>query len=71
MFTVPALTPFTVPDTEPTPATAVLLLVQLPPYVAELKVVDDPVQTVDDPVIAAGDRLTVMVVVAWQPAPNE
>lgn len=63
----PAATPVTVPVTEPTVATATVLLLHTPPVVAELSVVADPAHTLVVPVIAAGIALTVTVVVVLQP----
>jgi hypothetical protein len=57
---VPAATPLTVPDPEPTVACAVLLLLQVPPAVPSLKVVVKPTHTLVVPVIAAGTGLTVI-----------
>jgi hypothetical protein len=48
-------------------ATAVLLLLQMQPVVALLKVVVAPVQRPVAPVIEAGDGLTVTIVVTTQP----
>jgi hypothetical protein len=47
-------------------AIAVLLLAQLPPVVASLSVVVDPVQMIEAPVIAAGAALTVAAVADLQ-----
>ena len=57
----------TMPVSEPTVATAVLLLLHVPPAVVSVNVVVDPAQTLVDPEIAAGDVLMVMVVVVMQP----
>lgn len=46
--------------------TAVLLLVHVPPPVASLKASVRPSQTEEKPVMAAGARLTVSVVVVLQ-----
>ncbi len=48
---VPAVSPLTIPDDEPTVATAVLLLLHVPPVTAWFKVVDDPVQIAVLPVM--------------------
>jgi hypothetical protein len=56
---VPALTPVTTPVDEPTVATPVLPLVQVPPDGDELSVVVDPVQTEAVPEIAPGAVATV------------
>jgi hypothetical protein len=69
---VPAVTPDTIPEPEPTVATEVELLLQVPPDTASLNVVVDPVQTVSVPVIAAGNGVTVtMVVTALVPIAYE
>ncbi len=48
-------------------ATAVLLLLQVPPEVASERVMDDKAQTDAAPLIAAGNGLTVMVSDLKQP----
>ena len=58
---VPAASPLTVPVDEPTIATAVLLLLQVPPVVASDKVIEEPVQTVAVPVM---DDMPLTVIVA-------
>jgi hypothetical protein len=50
---MPAVTPVTIPLADPIVAFAVLLL-HVPPAVASLNVVAEPIQTVPDPVIAEG-----------------
>ena len=66
MITVaPGALPVTTPDIEPIVA-FVLLLLQVPPVVASLKVMDDPTHTAVGPVIVAGEGFTVTVVVAKQ-----
>jgi hypothetical protein len=67
---VPALTPFTTPVEEPTVATPVLPLVQVPPVGEELRAVVEPVQTDAVPVIAEGALDTVTAWVAKQPPDN-
>jgi hypothetical protein len=67
---VPEVTPFTTPLVEPTVATEVLLLVQLPPNVASLKVRVELTHTAEPPVIPAGIELTVAVAVVAQPVPS-
>ena len=66
---MPVLTPVTTPDpltlTLPAPA------LHMPPVVASLSVVVAPAHRLPAPVMAAGDALTVMVVVAVQPLPRE
>jgi hypothetical protein len=44
MFTTPADTPLTIPVVSPTVATDILLLVQLPPDVVLVSVIDEPTQ---------------------------
>ena len=61
------LTAVTDPLEEFTVATPGALLVHVPPEVASLKVVVSPTQTAAVPVIAAGNGLTVTIVVAIQP----
>ena len=66
MVGVPADTPVTTPVVL-TVASAVLLLDQVPP-VGELEsAVVKPAHTVSVPLIADGVRLTVTVLVVWQP----
>ena len=67
MVTVPAVTPVTIPVLAPTDAVPVLLLLHVPPVVAELSVVTAPVHTVDAPDIAAGNGLTVTTAITRQP----
>ena len=67
MVGLPAETPVTTPVDEPTVASAVLLLLQVPPVVASLNVEELPAQTRPAPVIAAGVGLTVSPVHAMQP----
>ena len=57
------------PDKEPT-VTVPLALLQVPPPTASNKVVDDPVQTVGDPIMAVGALETVIVLVATHPVAN-
>lgn len=64
---VPAIRPFTVPVAEPTVATAVLLLLQVPPGVASDKVAVDPIQTDEIPLIEPGNGFTVRIAAALQP----
>ena len=68
---VPANTPVTTPDNEPTVAFVVELLLQVIPVVTSLNVIVLPSQTDAGPVIAAGLALTVTITVAWQPPLNE
>ena len=62
----PTTPPVTTPEINPTVATAVLLLLQVPPPVPSNKAVVDPEQTVLVPVILAGKALTVTIAVAAQ-----
>jgi len=64
---VPARTPVTMPVLVPIVATALLLLLQLPPVVALLSVVVRPSQTLIVPVIEASGGSTVNVNVVIQP----
>jgi hypothetical protein len=69
MVALPVDTPVTSPLVASTEATAVLLLLHVPPVLALLSVVTTPVQTPVRPVIAGG--LTVMIAVAGQPEETE
>lgn len=60
---VPAVTPITIPEEDPTVAFE-LLLVQLPVPVASFSVVVKPAQTFIVPVIVAGSGFTVTAAVA-------
>ena len=51
MVAKPAVTPVTIPVVEPTVATAVLLLLQVPPVVASVSVLEEPAQTVSIPLM--------------------
>ena len=62
------MTPDTIPVFDPTVATAVLLLVQVPPEVRSTNVLVAPVQTVLEPDIDTGCWLMVIASVAEQPA---
>ena len=64
---VPADTPVTFPVAEPTVATDVLLLLQVPPLVTSDSGIEKPTQTTAGPVIAAGIGLTVTTVVVKHP----
>ncbi len=55
MTAVPADTPATNPDDEPTVATAVLLLLHVPPIVPSVNVVTPPMQMAEAP--ATGDTV--------------
>jgi hypothetical protein len=63
MSAVPAATPITTPVPEPTVATPVLPLLQVPPLALLLNVVVLPMHTDAVPVIVAGTGFTVMIVV--------
>jgi hypothetical protein len=54
------------PEADPTAATAASLLLHMPPGVASVNAMDEPMQTLDGPAIedTAGKEVTVMVVVA-------
>jgi len=67
---VPAEPPVTTPVSEPTAACAVLVLLQVPPDVAELTAMDEPTQTEPGPVIPLGNAFTVTVVIVLQPVAN-
>ncbi len=64
---VPALIPVTIPEDDPIVATPVLVLVQVPPIVVLLAVIDNPTQTLAGPVIVAGSGFTVTIVVVKHP----
>ena len=49
MVAEPAATPVTIPDTPPTVATAVLLLVQVPPEVLSVRKADELIQKTEGP----------------------
>lgn len=63
MVVVPATTPVTIPVVAPTVAIPVLLLVQLPPGVASVRVVVEPAQVIGIPAIATGLGFMVTVLV--------
>ncbi len=69
---VPAATPETMPDEEPTVATDVVPLVQVPPEVVFDNVVVEPAQTFIAPVIAAsvGRAFTVTTAVTDEVQPK-
>ncbi len=67
MVDVPPETPVTIPEIDPTVATEVLPLVQVPPVVAFDKVVVIPTQVVKVPVIGVEtDSLTITILVATE-----
>jgi hypothetical protein len=70
IFGVPGAIAVTIPLAEPTVASAVLLLLQVPPAVTSLKVELRPEQIEVVPVITAGIGLTVTAAVARQPVPK-
>jgi hypothetical protein len=51
--------PVTIPVVSPMDATAVLLLVHVPPVIASESVMAEPVHTVEEPVIGGGAGFTV------------
>jgi hypothetical protein len=63
---VPVATPATIPEDEPTVATVVALLLQVPPA-ASLSVMVEPTHTAPGPAIADGTALTVIRLVSRQP----
>jgi hypothetical protein len=66
---VPKVTPVTTPEPEPMAATAVLLLVQVPPDIPSLSGVVPAMHADGVPVIAVGDVTISTVVVAIQAEP--
>lgn len=69
MVTLPAVMPLTVPVVAPTVATDVLLLVHVPPGVAFVKVVVEPIQTDEERgLMAGGAAMTVTGFVTEHPA---
>jgi hypothetical protein len=60
---VPAVKPATTPSLEPIVATAVLLLLQVPPVVAELNAFVAPVHDSREPLITDGRPFTVTILV--------
>lgn len=67
MFELPDDIPVTIPVDEPTVATAVVPLLQVPPMLLLLRVVALPAHNVAVPVLAAGVPFTVITVVRLQP----
>ena len=59
MVDVPAATPVTIPVVDPTVATDVAELAQVPPAVPSVSVIVAPTHTVPLPDIAAGEEVTV------------
>ena len=70
IVSAPLARPDTMPEVEPMVASAGVLLVQVPPAVASVKVVVAPTHKVVEPAIAAGSGLTVTGVVTKQPVGN-
>jgi len=68
---VPPDTPVSIPELLPIVATAVLLLVQVPPVNASVSVEVVPGQTTNVPAIAPGSGFTVNGVVTIQVVPSE
>jgi hypothetical protein len=68
---VPEDTPVTTPVPLTTVATPVPALAHVPPVVPSVKVIVEPTHTGDDPGIADGVVLTVIMVVVVQPVPRE
>ena len=64
---VPVATPVTIPVPATTVASPELLLVHMPPLVPSVRGMVAPIQTEVVPVIAAGDALTVIGVIALHP----
>ena len=64
---VPGVIPVTIPE-EPIMATAVLLLVHIPPPAVLPNIVVAPAHTCSVPLITEGAKFTIIVVVAVQPA---
>ncbi len=63
MVVTPAEFPVIMPDAELIEATVVELLDHMPPAVASIKVPVDPTHILADPVIGAGDGVTVRTIV--------
>ena len=69
MIVVPTDKPEIEPEERPMVATAVLLLVQVPPGTELVTTVEEPTHTAVLPDIALGDKNTVTTLVLLQPAP--
>ena len=67
IIVVPDTTPHITPLATPIVATAGLLLLQVPPLVGLVSVVQFPSHTLNEPPIAAGNVFTVSTAVAEQP----
>lgn len=68
MVTSPPATPVTTPVVPFMVAIDVLLLLHEPPVVVLLSVVAAPAQTLDEPVIALGNAVTLKLMVCEQPS---
>ena len=66
---VPAETPVTMPDVDPTVAISVLPLLHVPPPEPD-NIIEEPTHTLPGPVIGPGLGLTVNVAVTLQPVGN-
>ena len=66
MTAFPAVEPVTIPDVNPTGATAVVPLVQTPPGVALVRVVVVPAHRSRVPTIASGSGFTMTTIVRLQ-----
>ena len=71
MTAVPADAPVTTPVPPTAVATVVPPLVQVPPVVPSVNVIVEPTQNDEDAGMVDGAALTVIIVVAVQPVPNE
>jgi hypothetical protein len=69
ILAVPVAIPVTTPVMS-TGATAALLLLHVPPDTELVKVVVEPIHTLGEPAIAAGEVFTVTVTTRKQPVPN-
>ena len=67
MVVVPSAIPVTTPDVKPIVATALLLLLHVPPDVESERVIVDPTQTVEGPEIGFALAVMVATVVAKHP----
>ena len=66
----PRVSPVTIPEEGSTDATAGALLIHVPPGTAFVSGIVNPTQTLPEPLMGAGNELTVTVVVIKQPVPN-
>jgi len=71
MTAVLAKIPLTLPNKGSTEATPVLPLLHVPPLVTSAKVIVEPTHTAENPDIAPGNALTVIVVETEQPDATE